>query len=150
MTTKEIMDRILSIDAGPLPILNGNLLTDEEGNNLVASFIDINHNNINIDAVYNMDNVKKWVIRNSGRCLSKKANLFIYEPFSSGRTDEFIEDTRFNSLEDAIEFLSKWRRNNFHKFVAIAKNNPVSWEQVKDKLKADYAHILPEIDTRSK
>lgn len=46
----------------------------------------------------------KWVVRNGRVCL-KKTGLFEYEPLPSNRTQDFLDETRFDSPEEAY---SSW------------------------------------------
>lgn len=41
-------------------------------------------------------------------CISKSSKFFQYEPLPSSRTDEYLEDTRFPSVEMALIF---WTEN---------------------------------------
>jgi len=45
-----------------------------------------------------------WAIRKSSLCLSKKTKEWEYEPMPSSRDDEYYEEFRFSSLEEAITF----------------------------------------------
>jgi len=42
-----------------------------------------------------------WAIRRSGYVMSKSTGVFIYEPRPSSRTDEFFDEYRFSSVEEA-------------------------------------------------
>lgn len=48
----------------------------------------------------------RWAVICEGRssCLSKKELAFIWETRPSERTDDFLQDTRFDSAEEALEF----------------------------------------------
>lgn len=46
-----------------------------------------------------------YAIRKSGSCWNKTAQKFIYEPMPSNRDDDFFEQCRFASEEEA---LSEW------------------------------------------
>ena len=51
----------------------------------------------------------KWTICNNGFCLSKISGAFEYEGMSSVRPENFIVDTRFDTVEEAFAFLETWR-----------------------------------------
>lgn len=46
---------------------------------------------------------RKWAIREGGGCLGKDLEGFEIEPTNSEKTDEFLERTRFDSVEEAYE-----------------------------------------------
>ena len=50
----------------------------------------------------------KWCVKWWSEVLSKSINEFVYESLPSGRTDEFIEDTRFDSKFDALDAFRQW------------------------------------------
>lgn len=45
-----------------------------------------------------------WTISNGWGCFSKSQLRFIHESSSSNRTEDFIQDSRFSSAEEALEF----------------------------------------------
>lgn len=45
----------------------------------------------------------KWTILQGGACFNKQGK-WEYEPMPSSRTDEFIERTRWNSAQEALDF----------------------------------------------
>ena len=50
-------------------------------------------------------NPERWAIKTTeGMCLSKSKKTFNLEPMSSGRTDEYYDDTRWPSSKKAVEF----------------------------------------------
>lgn len=54
------------------------------------------------------DGSNKWVIQtDNGSVMSKEFKEFCYEPQPSNRDDEFLHDTRFNSIEEALMFAEK-------------------------------------------
>lgn len=48
-----------------------------------------------------------------GSVLDKKSNEFVYEPFPSNRTEEFLKRTRFRTKESALKALQKFVRKKF-------------------------------------
>lgn len=50
-----------------------------------------------------IDDTEKWVLKMHEWVLGKDGN-FHYEPMPSSRTDEFIENTRFNSPDECHSF----------------------------------------------
>lgn len=61
-----------------------------------------------------------FVIRDGNCCLNKISKEFVHESLPSGRTKEFISETRFKSLNEALEFYIEWRKNIY---VIIAKSS---------------------------
>lgn len=59
-----------------------------------------------IETRQQMDDSYKWVVRMDSWVLGKD-DKYYYEPFPSSRTDKFIENTRFDSKEDAFKALAK-------------------------------------------
>jgi len=55
-----------------------------------------------------MDGSKKWVIKCQS-CVINKDGEMEYEPLPSSRTDEFIENTRFDSKEEVYEAYIKMK-----------------------------------------
>lgn len=60
-----------------------------------------------IEAREQIDGSRKWVLKMHEWVLGKDAE-FHYEPIPSSRTDEFIENTRFNSPDECHSF---WVKN---------------------------------------
>jgi len=53
---------------------------------------------------------EKWAITKTGyAAFSKKHKAFVIEPIPSSRTDEYLDDTRFNTAQDALDF---WENAN--------------------------------------
>ena len=73
-----------------------------------------------------------WVIFSSGQCLNKEGE-WDYERTPSNRTDEYIASTRFNSIEEAVDFYLRWR-SQFYLFVLKGKHDRrwVCWCQSKN------------------
>lgn len=53
----------------------------------------------------------KWAVRKGSEVLNKKGK-WEYEPIPSSRTDKFLERTRFDSLESAIEAFEALREGS--------------------------------------
>jgi len=51
-----------------------------------------------------------WVVLMDGRLVLGKDNRFHYEPQPSSRSDEFINNTRFNTKEEALEALFNYEQ----------------------------------------
>ena len=62
---------------------------------------------IRIEARDQMDGSRLWVLKMHEFVLGKDAK-FHYEPTPSGRTDEFIKNTRFDSPDEVHTF---WKEN---------------------------------------
>lgn len=61
----------------------------------------IGRETITIERSYQKDGITRWAIRcNSGQCLAKDGGWDL-EPMPSNRTDEWLEDHRWNDLEAA-------------------------------------------------
>lgn len=67
-------------------------------------------NRIQIARRTSQEGVERWAIINGNTCLSKAEQCFVFESMPSNRTDEFIDDTRFDSVDEAYAFLTKWRQ----------------------------------------
>ncbi len=62
-----------------------------------------------IESKEQRDGSVKWAVYMDGHCLTKKLK-FVYEPSPSGRTEKFIESTRFASKEEALEAIIKYEK----------------------------------------
>lgn len=58
-----------------------------------------------------MDKPEKWAVCNLGDVLNKNGQ-WEYEPQPSSRSDEFIECTRFDTVEEAYEAWISWKKAN--------------------------------------
>jgi hypothetical protein len=56
-----------------------------------------------IERCAQLDGSDKWAIRSRGMCMRKDGSME-FEPRPSNRTDEFLERTRWNSMQEAIYF----------------------------------------------
>jgi hypothetical protein len=53
-----------------------------------------------------------WAIRDEyGYCFDKKLNIFVEEPSPSNRTDEFLKNSRWDSVECAISDFNLYKSN---------------------------------------
>lgn len=55
---------------------------------------------------------KKWVVEYDSLCFSKSQDRFINNLQSSERTHDFLEDTRFDSFELALDAFNVWAEKN--------------------------------------
>lgn len=51
----------------------------------------------------------KWAIRKDGYWCLNRAGAWVLEPVPSARDDEYLQQSRFDSLHEAFEFYSGWR-----------------------------------------
>ncbi len=58
---------------------------------------------ISIESRYQIDGARKWVLKMQEWVLSKSGD-FVWEPIPSGRTNDFIESTRFDSPDECHSF----------------------------------------------
>lgn len=60
-----------------------------------------------------------WALLHNSFVYSKSEMDFVYEPSPSNRDNEFIKDTRFNTVPLAYitykKVLRRWKRENYHK-----------------------------------
>lgn len=66
------------------------------------------YDEITLCCVKSKEKGKRWVIRNGRSCLNKEGE-WVYEPMPSSRTNEFIESTRFDTLEAGLDFWGKYK-----------------------------------------
>jgi hypothetical protein len=113
MTDKELLSRALTFDAGPVVVLNGKLITEEVVKAYPDDFLFGGRNNIRV--CYRGSD--RWAIYNGTCCLSKATDDWEYEPMNSNMTEEYLKACRFDSLEEAFEFLEKWRERETARFL---------------------------------
>mgnify|MGYP001192268883 CR=1 FL=1 len=68
------------------------------------------NNDVFIEMRKQRDKSEKWVITRHGSVLAKDCE-WEFEPSPSSRDDAFIERTRFNTFDEAVQFLSKLTPN---------------------------------------
>lgn len=102
---------VSSYNLGPLPVINGKLWDAKWKS----------HRNVTVEARYG--NPLRWAICDGGFCLSKK-NFWEYENQPSERTDEFLENFRFDSALDAATFYFNWKAATIEKAKAVLAENP--------------------------
>lgn len=54
----------------------------------------------------------KWAIMCRGSCMSKESGDYTYEPQPSSRDNEFLNEFRFDSAEEALETHQKFHQPN--------------------------------------
>lgn len=59
----------------------------------------------------------RWAITYGSDCFSKSLNDFIYECLPSSRTDQFLEDTRFDSIEECFDVFKTWKEDRIKYFL---------------------------------
>ena len=62
---------------------------------------------VSIDVVEGLSGTR-YAVRKAGLCMGKAALQFDYEPLPSSRDDEWLDDHRMATLEEAKELFSKW------------------------------------------
>lgn len=62
-----------------------------------------------IELTQRSDDEERWAIYWGSFCLSREVDDFVYECIPSNRDDKFLKDTRFDSAEEAFDFLAEWR-----------------------------------------
>lgn len=99
----DLHTRILSYDAGAFPIINGKLARDYPDEHKIGS-----HHNIRID----FRGSTGWAVTYSRMCFGydkKGTEHWEYEPSPSNRDDAKLSRYRFDSPEEALEAVNKWR-----------------------------------------
>lgn len=93
--------RPIEYDAGAMPIMNGMYIP--------ADCTDLEFARMRVTIAARSLDGSSWAICHGDRmCFSKSECDFIWESMPSGRSDEFIADTRFATAEEAFDF---WREN---------------------------------------
>lgn len=111
------------VDGGPMVHTNGWILPET----LKVPF----HIRYTIE-LRESDQGERWVIKEGGRaCLSKSLGEFVYEPMPSNRTDDFLDDTRFNSMEEAMIFLEKWKKEELARVQKLENYKIWPHEEIK-------------------
>jgi hypothetical protein len=112
MTDKELLSLATEFDGGMQPIVNGHYVTPEH----IACWSDnfLYHDFIHLTV--NEEGLRRWKVRRGGQVLNKKGYLE-YEGMPSGRTDKFLERTRFNTVEEAFEALRKFHEKERKEWV---------------------------------
>lgn len=91
-----------SYDVGPRPLYGDNFLISDRAYN---RFTDIPARRVRIVRTSYKKNT--WAVRDSGNCLNKDLEWEM-DGFSSDRTAEYLERTRFASAEEAFEYYKKY------------------------------------------
>ncbi len=62
------------------------------------------------EAVIEFNGVDAWAIRRRSECLSRSGK-WVHEPMPSNRTEDFLSEHRFKTLQEAVEHLPKGKDN---------------------------------------
>lgn len=100
ITLADLSNRITSYDLGPVIRANNFLIRED-----------------NVKCPYRYDLIRmqqleendKWKISNGSSVYSKSEKEFIHESLPSSRTNEVITDTRFDSVEEAVDAMNQYR-----------------------------------------
>lgn len=96
-----LLEKATRFDLGYFPIAMGKYVPDIEEYGDSFNYI------ISLE-LRNRD-PKKWAILIGVRCLAKNGEI-LYESMPSYRDKDFIDQTRFDSIEEAVEFFEKWHK----------------------------------------
>ncbi len=96
-----LLEKATRFDLGYFPIVMGKYMPDIADHEEGYRFI------INLEL--RNRNPKRWAIIFEMGCLSKNGEI-TYESMPSERTEDFINQTRFDSIEDAVTFFEKWHK----------------------------------------
>lgn len=114
---KDLLSMAVKFEISPCFFVNGCYTLNPEGFTECEGYY--------IERRKQKDDSVKWVITNGGRtCYSKREDDFIYECQPSSRTNEMIDDTRFDTIDEAFEVFDKWKE----KEIKEIKASP-HWEQ---------------------
>lgn len=81
------------------------------------------------------DGTFSWkVSSSSNNALSKELKLFIIEPLPSSRTDEYLAECRFESIEEAIDC--------FKQFFEVARHEKIINKSILDYYEAEFVKFL--------
>jgi hypothetical protein len=90
---------------------------------------------VSLVKMYKPDGTHTWKVSTStNTALSKELKLFIIEPLPSSRTDEYLNDCRFDSIEEAVEC--------FKQFFDIARHEKVMNKLTLDHYEAGFLKFL--------
>ena len=106
----DLSNRILSISAGHIPVVNGRL---QDGDEVVITR-------------YRGD-IDRWAIMRDNFTLNKKG-IFVYQPSSSNRSDGFLNENRYDSIYHAFDFFQAWRKWVIQKFENGVVYGTISWD----------------------
>ena len=78
---------------------------------MIATVYRINED-VTIEATsFESEKPVKWAVRFRGSVMSKNTGKFVYEPFPTERTYEFLNEHRFDSAEEAEKAFYKYYNN---------------------------------------
>jgi hypothetical protein len=90
---------------------------------------------VSLVKMYKPDGAYTWKVSNSSNtALSKELKLFIIEPLPSSRTDEYLTDCRFDSIEEAIDC--------FKQFFDVARHERVMNRLTLDHYESEFLKFL--------
>lgn len=98
--TNMVSLRVNSFDLGPMVSVN---------NYLIPETNDKCYRRYSLIRTPQLEGEDKWKISDGSSVFSKRNKDFIYEPLPSSRTDKFIKDTRFDTIEEAVIAMQKYR-----------------------------------------
>ena len=100
----ELLAMACEFDVGPEPILNGRLEWWKQ-------YHDDKLHHVTVKNMGNPDpdQPDRWAILSGGgnRCLNKEGD-WVYQPRPSSREDDFYEQCRYASAQEAIEYYRRW------------------------------------------
>lgn len=112
-------------------------------------------NSFDIDPVLDVTLEKRsentWaVVQSQNTVLVKNEGLgsFESEPMPSSRSEEFVKNSRFDSIQEAIMYYHEWRRN--HCFIIYSNNKRWNWYTYSDNIEdvLDEWDYLESIDNK--
>lgn len=116
-------------------------------------------NSFDIDPVLDVTLEKRseniWaVVQSQNTVLVKNEGLgsFESEPMPSSRSEEFVKNSRFDSIQEAIMYYHEWRRN--HCFIIYSNNKRWNWYTYSDNIEDvldewDYLEKMEKIYAKS-
>jgi hypothetical protein len=104
---KELLSRATRFDAGFYPVVFGDLTS-----NLLAQNKSISEYEC---VVVEKRSKTQWAICHGHDCLGKDGK-WEYEPMPSSRSESFIQQTRFDSAQEALAFYEQWKQQSIQDF----------------------------------
>lgn len=111
--------QVLSYHGGYVGVMNG-LIIGEDG-------IVEGSQNYKVDSSYFIEihwTGERWAVSYGGTVLNKETLDFEYNPSPSNRADDFVEKTRFDTLEEACACIDAYRKAKIASWREHLKNNP--------------------------
>lgn len=119
-TAEFLAARTIAYKAGYMPIRNGYLIIDETDHLERSEYVEIKYTG------------KGWAIIDLSFRWSKSEQDFIYTPSASNRTDEFYNDTLFQTAVEAFAAFDNWREKVIQ---AELKKGTPRWSEILKKYK---------------